>query len=61
VVWPVIFAILAALFGVMGYTGAAYGWVLLAKALFTVTVLAFGMPCLSAIWWSRKSPDLGRP
>lgn len=43
IVWPVIFGVLAVLFGVMGYTGEAHGWVLLAKAMFTVVVLAFGM------------------
>jgi uncharacterized membrane protein YtjA (UPF0391 family) len=46
VVWPVIFGILAALFGVLGYAGAAHGWVLLAKVLFNVLVLAFAMALL---------------
>jgi uncharacterized membrane protein YtjA (UPF0391 family) len=46
VVWPVTFGILAALFGVLGYTGDAHGWVLLAKVLFNVTVLAFAMALL---------------
>lgn len=46
IVWPVIFGVLAALFGVLGYTGAAHGWVLLAKALFSVVVLAFAMALL---------------
>ena len=46
VVWPVIFGILAALFGVLGYTGEAQGWVLLAKVLFNVTVIAFVMALL---------------
>ena len=46
IVWPVIFGVLAALFGTLGYTGAAYGWVLLAKALFSVTVLGFAMALL---------------
>lgn len=46
VVWPVIFGILAALFGGMGFSGAAHGWVLLAKVLFTVSVLAFAMALL---------------
>jgi uncharacterized membrane protein YtjA (UPF0391 family) len=43
VIWTIIFGILAALFGTLGYTGAAHGWVLLAKVLFNVTVIAFGM------------------
>ncbi|MGE5207338.1 MAG: hypothetical protein ACM3PW_17135 [Chlamydiota bacterium] len=46
VVWPVIFGILAVLFGVLGYTGDAHGWVPLAKVLFSVTVLAFAMAML---------------
>ncbi len=46
IVWPVIFGVLAVLFGIFGYTGAAQGWVLLAKALFTVTVLGFAMALL---------------
>ncbi len=46
VAWPVIFGILAALFGVLGYTGEAQGWVLLAKVLFNVTVIAFVMALL---------------
>lgn len=43
IVWPVIFGILAVLFGVLGYAGEAHGWVLLAKVMFSVVVLAFGM------------------
>ncbi len=43
IAWTVIFGLLAALFGILGFTGDAQGWVLLAKALFTVLVLAFGV------------------
>jgi len=46
VVWPVIFGIVAALFGGMAYSGVAHGWVLLAKVLFSVCVLAFAMALL---------------
>lgn len=46
IAWTVLFGVLAALFGTLGFTGAAVGWVLLAKALFTVLVLAFGMALL---------------
>ena len=46
VVWPLIFGILAAVFGVVGFTGEANSWALLAKAMFTVCVLGFGMALL---------------
>jgi uncharacterized membrane protein YtjA (UPF0391 family) len=38
IVWPVIFGVMAVVFGTLGYTDAAHGWVLLAKALFNVAV-----------------------
>jgi uncharacterized membrane protein YtjA (UPF0391 family) len=41
--WTIIFGVLAALFGILGFTGDAQGWMLLAKVLFTVLVLAFSM------------------
>lgn len=47
VIWPVIFGVLAALFGILGFTGDAHGWVLLAKVLFNVLVLAFAMALLA--------------
>jgi uncharacterized membrane protein YtjA (UPF0391 family) len=43
IVWPVIFGVMAVVFGTLGYTGAADGWVLLAKALFNVAVLGLAM------------------
>jgi uncharacterized membrane protein YtjA (UPF0391 family) len=43
IAWPVIFGALAALFGVLGFTGTATGWTVLAKAMFTVFAIAFGM------------------
>ena len=46
IVWPVIFGIMAVVFGTLGFTGAAQGWLLLAKALFAVAVLGFGMALL---------------
>ena len=46
IVWPVIFAVMAVVFGTLGFTGAAHGWLLLAKALFTVAVLGLGMALL---------------
>lgn len=46
IIWPVIFGTMAVVFGTLGFTGAAHGWLLLAKALFTVAVLGFGMALL---------------
>ena len=46
IVWPAIFGIMAVVFGTLGFTGAAQGWLLLAKALFTVAVLGLGMALL---------------
>lgn len=46
IVWPVIFAVLAVVFGTLGYTGAALGWVLLAKVLFNVALLGLGVALL---------------
>jgi uncharacterized membrane protein YtjA (UPF0391 family) len=43
IVWPIIFGVMAVVFGTLGYTGAAHGWLLLAKALFSVAVLGFAM------------------
>ncbi len=56
VVWTIIFGLLAALFGTLGYTGAAHGWVLLAKVLFNVTVIAFGMALLAGQLVVRHLP-----
>ncbi|HJT01949.1 MAG TPA: hypothetical protein VJ756_22845 [Terriglobales bacterium] len=38
---------MAVVFGTLGYTGAAHGWLLLAKALFSVAVLGFAMALLA--------------
>ncbi len=46
IIWPVIFGVMAVVFGTLGFTGAAHSWLLLAKALFTVAVLGFGMALL---------------
>lgn len=46
IAWPVIFAVMAVVFGTLDFTGAAHGWLLLAKALFIVAVLGFGMAVL---------------
>lgn len=46
VVWPVIFGVMAVVFGTLDFTAAAHGWLLLAKALFIVAVLGFGMALL---------------
>ena len=46
IIWPTIFGMMAVIFGTLGFTGAANGWLLLAKALFTVAVLGFGMALL---------------
>jgi uncharacterized membrane protein YtjA (UPF0391 family) len=46
IVWPVIFGVMAVVFGTSGFTGAAQGWLLLAKALFTVAVLGLAMALL---------------
>ena len=43
IAWPVVFGVLAALFGILGFTGAAHGWTILAEAIFTVFTMAFGM------------------
>lgn len=43
IAWTIVFGVLAALFGTLGFTGAAQGWTVLAKASFTVFALAFGM------------------
>lgn len=41
IAWPVIFGALAALFGVLGFTGTAHGWTLLAQTVFIVFTMAF--------------------
>ena len=46
IVWPVIFGVMAVVFGTLDFTGAAQGWLLLAKALVTVAVLGLGMALL---------------
>ena len=46
IAWPVIFALMAVVFGTLDFTGAASGWLLLAKALFIVAVLGLGMALL---------------
>jgi uncharacterized membrane protein YtjA (UPF0391 family) len=47
IAWPVIFAIMAVVFGTLGFAGAAHGWLLLAKALFIVAVLGFFVALLA--------------
>ena len=46
IAWPVIFALMPVVFGTLDFTGAARGWLLPAKALFTVAVLGLGMALL---------------
>jgi hypothetical protein len=46
IVWPVIFGVMAVVFGTLDFIGAAHGWLLLAKALFTMAVLGFGIALL---------------
>ena len=42
IAWPIVFGALAALFGVLAFTGTAHGWTVLAEAMFTVFTMAFG-------------------